>query len=196
MLHETGNAFMKSYVCLTENCLREGDYAIVPVQPEHIESIRQWRNTQLDALRQPEPISEQQQVNYYATHIWPSMMELTPTTILLSYLYQDQPIGYGGLVHIAWHELRAEVSFLLATERAAVPEIYAEDFHYFLGLLKHLAFDGLSFNRIYTETYDIRQLHIQILEASGFVKEGVMRQHVRINGCFVDSIIHGFLKND
>ena len=186
---------MKSYVCLTKNCLRDGDYSIVPVQPEHIESIRQWRNTQLVALRQAEPISQQQQVNYYATNIWPSMTELMPTTILLSYLYQDQPIGYGGLVHIAWHDLRAEISFLMDPERATDAANYAADFRCFLGLIKRLAFDGLGFQRLFTETYDIRQMHIATLEQSGFMREGVMRQHVRIDGFSVDSIIHGCLKN-
>lgn len=183
-----------SYACLPENCFRSGDYEIIAVQPEHIELIRQWRNSQLNVLRQIRPISAQQQEKYFAENIWPSMLKSMPTTILMSYLYKEEPIGYGGLVHIAWEDLRAEVSFLLAPERATAPEIYAEDFSCFLGLLKHLAFDGLGFNRLFTETYDIRQLHIGILESSGFVREGVMRQHVRINGRFVDSIIHGCLK--
>ena len=186
---------MKAYACLTKNCLRDGDRAIVPVQPEHIESIRQWRNTQLDALRQAEPISPQQQIDYYATHIWPSMTEPMPAQIVVSYLYRNVPIGYGGLVHIAWPDLRAEVSFLMDPERAADAAIYAADFRFYLGLIKRLAFDGLGFQRLFTETYDIRQLHMATLEQSGFIREGVMRQHVRIGGFPVDSIIHGCLKN-
>lgn len=187
---------LTSYACLTDKYYREGDYAIVAIQPEHIELIRLWRNSQLNVLRQIKPISKQQQEKYYAENIWPSMLKSMPTTILMSYLYKEQPIGYGGLVHIAWEDLRAEVSFLVAPERAAVPQIYAEDFHCFLGLIRRLAFDGLGFQRLFTETYDIRQLHIETLESSGFVREGVMRQHARIDGSFIDSIIHGCLKND
>ena len=185
-----------SYACLPIKSYRRGEYEIVAVQPEHIDLIRQWRNSQLNVLRQIRPISEQQQEKYFTENIWPSMLSSTPTTILMSYLHKAEPIGYGGLVQIAWEDLRAEVSFLVAPERAAIPEIYAEDFRRFLGLLKCLAFDGLGFNRLFTETYDIRQMHIEILEVSGFVREGVMRQHVRIDGRFTDSIIHGCLNND
>jgi RimJ/RimL family protein N-acetyltransferase len=185
---------LKAYACLTKQGVCDGKYAIVPVQPEHIESIRQWRNAQLDVLRQTMPISQQQQVDYYTKHIWPSMSELMPANIVVSYLCEGIPIGYGGLVHIAWQDLRAEVSFLLASERTTDAAIYSEDFRRFLGLIKQLAFDRLNFHRLFTETYSIRQLHIATLEQSGFILEGVMREHVRIGGLPVDSIIHGCLK--
>lgn len=185
---------MKAYACLTKQGVCDGEYAIVPVQPEHIESIRQWRNTQLDVLRQTTPISQQQQVDYYAKHIWPSMSELMPVNIVVSYLCEGIPIGYGGLVHISWQDLRAEVSFLLASERTTDAAIYSADFRRFLGLIKQLAFDRLNFHRLFTETYSIRQLHIATLEQSGFILEGVMREHVRIGGLPADSIIHGCLK--
>jgi RimJ/RimL family protein N-acetyltransferase len=62
--------------------------------------------------------------------------------------------------------------------------------------MKSLAFDVLGLQRLFTETYDIRNLHIATLEESGFMREGVMRQHLRIGVNSVDSIIHGCLKND
>jgi RimJ/RimL family protein N-acetyltransferase len=187
---------LKKYRCLSKHCFRDGDYAVVAVQPEHIESIRHWRNNQLDVLRQVSPISQQQQIQYYTKNIWPSMEELQPTSILLSYLYENRPIGYGGLVHIAWQDLRAEVSFLLDPVRVGISSIYGTDFRCFLKLIKRLAFDDLGLQRLFTETYNIRQLHISTLEQSGFIREGVMRRHVRISGVPVDSIIHGCLKND
>ena len=44
-------------------------------------------------------------------HIWPDMPSLQPKNLLLAYMEDDNLIGYGGLVHIAWEHLRAEVSF-------------------------------------------------------------------------------------
>lgn len=185
---------MKAYACLNKQRLQNGDYAILPVQPEHIEPIRLWRNAQMNILRQSEPILERQQISYYANNIWPSMKEPMPANILMSYLFRDELIGYGGLVHIAWHDLCAEISFLLSPDRAINSAIYSADFQCFLGLIKHLAFDYLCFQRLYTETYEIRSLHIKILENSGFMREGVLRQHVRIGGNPINSIIHGCLK--
>jgi hypothetical protein len=46
---------------------------------------------------------------------------------------------------------------------------------------------------LFTETYDIRPLHISIIESAGFLREGVMHHHVRIDGHPVDSLIHGCL---
>jgi RimJ/RimL family protein N-acetyltransferase len=186
---------LKSYACLVKQQFCDGEYAIAPVQPEQIECIRQWRNDQLDVLRQNGPISKQQQEDYYENRIWPSMAELMPTNIVMSFFYDGAPIGYGGLVHIAWHDLRAEVSFLLDTQRSTNEVTYSAEFQRFLGLIKQLAFDELGFNRLFTETYNIRQLHINTLESSGFNREGVMREHVFIDGVPVDSIIHGCLKN-
>jgi len=62
-----------------------------------------------------------------------------------------------------------------------------------LTLIKAVAFDYLKFNRLFTETFNIRQFHISTLESNGFIREGVLKEHVIINGKYVDSIFHGCL---
>jgi len=47
---------------------------------------------------------------------------------------------------------------------------------------------------VFTETYALRKHHINVLEDAGFELEGVMRDHVRIGGKFVDSLIHSLIK--
>ncbi len=186
---------MKSYFCLSENVFKFGDYSIVPVQPDHIEQIRQWRNAQLDVLRQNSVITPEQQKDYYEFQIWPHMSASSPPEILMSYFKSNLLIGYGGLVHIAWRDFRAEISFLLDPSRTKNDIIYKEEFSIFLKLIKKLAFDELSFHRLFTETFDIRTIHIATLEASGFLREGVMRDHVKISNRRIDSIIHGCLES-
>lgn len=182
------------WLCLPQQEVALEEYRIAPVNPNHIERIRHWRNGQMDVLRQLKPISEAEQRKYYQTRIWPEMALDRPKNILMIFCLQDEPIGYGGLVHIAWEHLRAEVSFLLAPERSGDPETYARDFAAFLFLIKLMAFEQLRLNRLFTETYDIRSHHISILEHAGFVREGVMRHHVRIGERAVDSILHGCLR--
>jgi RimJ/RimL family protein N-acetyltransferase len=184
---------MKSYACLQTQRVEQSPYAVIPVQQAHIENIRQWRNAQMDVLRQVEPITPEQQQTYYANTVWPEMNSARPSNILMSFLLRDEPIGYGGLVHVAWDHLRAEVSFLLAPERSGDPDIYAREFSTFLSLMKIMAFKQLGLHRLFTETYDIRPLHISIIESAGFLREGVMHHHVRIDGHPVDSLIHGCL---
>ena len=166
------------------------------MQDSDVELIRHWRNAQMDVLRQTSPIGFEQQQAYFANSIWPTLEQAQPTNILVTYHRDGRPIGYGGLVHVAWEHLRAEVSFLLAPELAADRASYAECFSVYLALIKQLGFSALGFQRLFTETYAMRTDHIAILERNGFVREGRMRRHVGIDGEFVDSLIHGCLRDN
>jgi RimJ/RimL family protein N-acetyltransferase len=184
------------YACMPRERLGQGDLWVAAVRPQDIESIRVWRNAQIDVLRQKAPISREQQQAYYATQIWPTFDAPEPANILLGYHEADKLIGYGGLVHIAWEHRRAEVSFLLDPARMAAPDIYERYFTAFLGLMKRLAFEDLGLERLTTETFAIRVDIIRMLEAAGFRHEGTLRRHVWINGRPVDSLVHGCLKAD
>lgn len=179
------------YRCLKTQTLSVGSYSIEPLAETHLLPIMHWRNAQLDILRQRHPLTEPQQRSYWDRVIAPSFAEPRPQQILFGYRFQDELIGYGGLVHVAWDDKRAEVSFLVAPERAQIEETYREDFGNWLRLMQRVAFEGLGFHRLFTETYDIRPVHISVLGASGFLLEGRMRGHVQIHGRAVDSLLHG-----
>lgn len=185
---------MRNYDCLPRMCFSCGTVVLETVQDEHIESIRQWRNSQLDVLRQSHPITFEGQISYYETNIWPSLSSSHPKNILLSIVDAGELIGYGGLVHISWGDRRAEVSFLLDPKLSNNKVILERYFTIYLGLVKNLAFNGLGLERLTTETYAVREEHIRILEANGFLREGRMRNHVYIHGRHVDSLIHGCLR--
>lgn len=178
------------------NYYASGGYSIEPVQDEHVELIRLWRNAQMDILRQRYPISKEVQGRYFEERIWPEMEKAEPDTMLFAYFRREEVIGYGGLVHLAWPHRRGEVSFLLAPHRVTDIESYCAEFAIFLDLIKQLAFDGLALRRIFTETYAMRTRHIATLEGSGFQLEGVLRWHVSVAGTPMDSLIHGCLRSD
>ena len=68
---------------------------------------------------------------------------------------------------------------------------YKQQLSAYLTLLKQSAFDDLGLHRLWTESYDIRPLHIATLEAQGFVFEGRLQDHEWINGAYVDTLFHG-----
>ncbi len=187
---------MKVYSCLKRQKFFCGSYAIRTIQPSDIELIRQWRNSQMDVLRQKKEISYSEQLSYYQDLIWPTLSHIHPQNILLGYLFDDKLIGYGGLVHIDWESRRAEVSFLLDPVRTCDHQRYADDFLVFLQLIKILAFKDLGLQRLFTETYSHRRHHINVLEAAEFILEGVLRRHVILVGEPADSLIHGFLNDE
>ncbi len=182
-----------TYVCLKRPRIDLGDYAIRVIQPQDIEDIRQWRNAQIDVLRQDGEITPDMQVAYFDTQIWPSFSQANPRQVLVTLLHRDLRIGYGGLVHMAWAHGRAEVSFLVAPDIAADEGRYGEAFDAFFSLIKTLAFEDLGLNRLTTETYVSRTKHIERYQAQGFVEEGRLRQHVKVNGVYLDSLLHACL---
>jgi len=186
----------KAYRCLPQQRFERAGYEVSPVQPEHIERIRVWRNAQLTVLRQRTPIEPGQQEQYYAGHVWPTMTDLHPPNVLMAYAAGTQVIGYGGLVHIAWLDRRAELSFLLSPDRGADSAQYASDFSAFIALMREVAFSALGLHRLFTETFATRRHHISVLEAAGFRREGTLRDHVCIDGTPTDSLLHGCLDTD
>ena len=174
--------------------LREGAFSTSSVQPEHIEAIRVWRNAQMSILRQNGPISSDDQIAYFDREVWPDKKKNHPKNLLLIYRRDKTVIGYGGLVHISWPDSRAEVSFLVDPEIRADSSEYALAFETWLGLMKTLAFDDLKLRRLTTETYMTRSQNLAVLEKAGFVREGVLRDHIVIDGTMHDSILHGMNK--
>lgn len=166
------------------------------VYPGDIEAIRQWRNAQMDVLRQTSVISVEAQRRYFEEHIWPDKVSRYPRQILLAIESDGNLVGYGGLVHIAWEDKRAELSFLLDPRLEQNPVARATLFSRFLRIIQVLAFEDLTLSRLWTETYAHRAAHISTIEASGFQSEGRLRKHVTIEGKPTDCLLHGLLLNE
>jgi len=182
------------YRCLAQTEYQHGDYSLLSVRPEDIQSIRQWRNAQMKLLRQDKEISPAAQEKYFAQQIWPTLNDDFPRQILFSFLFKQQLIGYGALVYIDWKVRKAEVSVLFdLSERSE--KLYREHLSVYLTLLKNVAFTGLGLHRLWTESYDIRPLHISIFEEQGFIFEGRLRDHEWIDGACVDTLFHGCLNH-
>ena len=172
-----------------------GGLLLRPIRRQDLEPIRRWRNAQLEVLRQAAPLSAEDQQRYWEQVLAPEFGAAEPRQILVAAVKDGELVAYGGLVHIDWPSARAEVSFLAAEDIAADPPRYCALFGEFLAALKRLAFDELGFHRLFTETYDLRPHHVAVLEAAGFGPEGRMIDHVRIGGRFVDSLLHGCVKD-
>ncbi|WP_035567147.1 GNAT family N-acetyltransferase [Hymenobacter sp. IS2118] len=188
---------MTTYKCLLQREFTWENYRLIPIRYDDREAIRAWRNAQLDVLRQAAPLTAAQQEAYFQRVVLPLFDQEQPGQLLFSLLHDDELVAYGGLVHISWPDGRAEVSFLADPVRAAEPATYRQDFRAHLRLLGQVAFEALQFNRLFTETYDIRPAHVAILEAAGFRLEGRLREHVQLKpGTFADSLMHGQLAAD
>lgn len=183
----------KVYTCLTKQVFSFGDYSLATIQPEDIEDIRQWRNGQMEVLRQSAQISFEQQVAYYQRSIWPTMGDSAPANILLTFFWKGERIAYGGFVHIDWSNSTAEVSFLCGIKIVNDQERYTTIFSAFLESIKHVAAKDLDFKCLYSETYSFRTFHLSILEKNGFLMYGIKRNAVWVDDSQFDSLLHQYI---
>jgi hypothetical protein len=180
-----------NYSCLKRQHFIEPPYELQPLRYQDIFQIKKWRNEQIDILRQDVLLTDEMQETYYREVLLPSFGLCEPKQILFSFLKDSRLIGYGGIVHIDWTTKQGEISFLVDSIRAQNKQCYQNDFSHFLALIKIVAFEQLHFFRLFTETYDIRPLHIAVLEESGFQLETRLKDRVIINGKSTDALIHG-----
>ena len=179
---------MNSYKVLNKQVFKDGDFKIVPIRYKDRLDILKWRNEQLFHLRQPKPLTIEDQENYFSKIIPKLFEQELPNQILFSYLKNDVCIGYGGLVHINWIDKNAEISFIMNTE------LEKDDFEFhwekYLGLIEQLAFDELQIHKIFTYAFDLRPHLYSVVEMCGFKKEATLKEHCLFNGEYKDVIIH------
>lgn len=162
-----------------------------------LEHLRCWRNEQQDVLRQQSPLSEEHQRHWFNTVVKPSYAsERFPQSLLVVIEEDGVLTSYGGVTNIEWRSRRGEVSFLAASERARDHTRYREEMTRFLAWLFDFAFEVLSFNRLFTETWEFRHDHIDILERAGMAGEGRLREHIAKDGLIYDALLHGILAID
>ncbi len=178
----------KEYKILKKHKFQTGQHAIVPIRLEDRYDIMKWRNEQIYHLRQQNILTKEDQ-DYYFNSVVAALFDLVnPNQLLFSFLKNEECVGYGGLVHINWYDKNAEISFLMNTS------LEKDHFHQFwktyLSLIEEVAFQELSFHKIYTYAYDLRPHLYDVLEESGFNKEAVLKEHVFFDKRFINVVIH------
>ena len=180
--------FPDSYKCLSINTFHYNDYNIIPIRYSDRIKIMKWRNEQLFHLRQKELLNLKTQNVYFKDVILKLFENKNPKQILFSYLHKGKLLGYGGLVHIDWTNLNAEISFIMDT--SLEKKYFNLHWSNFLKLLEKPAFLILGFSKIYTYAFDLRNHLYHCLETNNYVKEARLQKHVRFDNDFIDVVIH------
>ena len=77
---------MENYSCLEQQEFSNGKYKLVPIRFEDRDEIMNWRNEQIYHLRQKEPLTIQQQDDYFQNVIGKLFSQKEPNQLLFSYL--------------------------------------------------------------------------------------------------------------
>ncbi|MHB9140344.1 MAG: GNAT family N-acetyltransferase [Paludibacter sp.] len=179
---------MNFYKILNKQIFSSGNYSLVPIRMEDRFDIMKWRNEQIYHLRQSEPLTEEMQNIYFANVVSKLFEQDKPSQLLFSYLENGKCIGYGGLVHINWIDRNAEISFIMDTSRERTE--FHKHWGIYLELLEQIAFDELCLHKIYTYAFDLRPHLYEAIEAKGYTKEAILKEHCLFDGVYKDVMIH------
>ncbi|MEO8762216.1 MAG: GNAT family protein [Bacteroidia bacterium] len=185
---------LRNYKCLSTTIFSKDEYTLLPIRDEDKYAIMQWRNEQLDVLRQIEPLTKEKQEWYFENIVNKLFEEKKPSQLLFSFLENDVLIGYGGLVHIDWESRNAEISFLLSSEHNKNEIAFKKEWDVFLSLTTEIAFTELIFHKIYTYAYNIRDYYFEVMYKQDFVKEAQLREHILIKNKLEDVLILSKIK--
>lgn len=178
----------RAYKCLKAQSFRLGIYELVPIRDEDKYLILKWRNEQIYHLRQAAPLSIKEQQAYFKNSISNLFEQEKPKQILFSYIENGICIGYGGLVHINWHDQYAEISFIMDT--LLEKDFFRFHWTQFLSLLEKVAFEELNFHKIFTYAFDLRPHLYEVILSNGFIEEGRLKEHCFFDNQFIDVLIH------
>ena len=179
---------MSTYKALNRQEFQVGSYSMVPIRFEDKNAIMKWRNEQIYHLRQAKPLTESDQDFYFENVVAKLFDQEKPNQILFSLLKDGQCIGYGGLVHINWIDLHAEISFVMDTKLEKIQ--FELLWTVFLYLLEQVAFNELKFHKLNTYAFDLRPHLYLVLENNLFIEEARLKEHCYFNGEFIDVVLH------
>lgn len=179
---------MIGYKVLNQQVFSDGDYSIVPIRHEDRFDILKWRNEQIFHLRQAQPLTEENQNNYFSNVISKLFEQSQPNQLLFSFLKENTCIGYGGLVHINWIDKNAEISFIMNTELEE--EFFHKYWSIYLQLIELVAFQEIRLHKIFTYAFDLRPHLYKVVESQEFIKEATLKEHCFFDGAYKDVIIH------
>ncbi len=167
------------------------DYGIRELRRQDLSLIKDWRNKQMDILRQNQKLTNDDQDRY-----WERISFGNQERLLAIVDETGDLIGYGGLVHVDYVSQKGEISFLLDPKLSESDEEFLGIFTGFVKHMLNVGFGDMNMNRVVTETYVFRKRIILALEKIGFRKEGVLRENVYKKGHYYDSVLHAMLRRE
>jgi Acetyltransferase (GNAT) domain len=178
------------YISLPQRSFNLGETTLTTVSQSDVESIRKWRNRQMHVLRQNSEISVSEQVEYFRQNVFSEFVKLHPKQVLFSIHSKTKMVGYGGLVHIDWTNSISEISFLLKPEIEEGSLDYVVIFDNFLKLIQEVAFEKLEIDRLFTETYNFRFAHIEVIEGNKFRRIAIPKSYHQTMKAGTSSVFH------
>ena len=182
-----------NYKCLRNQEYKTNEFSIVPIRFADRYKIMRWRNEQIYHLRQSKVLTQLEQDEYFKNVVLNLFDQNKPDQVLFSFLKRKTCIGYGGLVHINWKKMEAEISFLMET--TLEQRNFIEYWLIYLKLIEKVAFEEFELKKIFTYSYEVRPKLYDVMKQANYIKEKRIKKAKKIEDEFYDILIYYKMRN-
>lgn len=163
---------------------------LASIEEENIEQLRLWRNdpSLRRYFRETKEISKKEQKRWYEDKV---LNDPNQINFEIHSFDTKELIGHCGLCYINWINRTAEFTIYIGNSNMR-GRGYGTDA---LSALLNYGFIDLNLNRIWCEVYSFNDA-INSYRKLGFKDEGVLREHIYIEGKYYDTYMLGLLKKE
>ena len=179
---------MPNYISLKKQIYTHNGYEIIPIRDIDKYDIMKWRNEQIYHLRQENLLTKLDQKKYFNNVIRKIYNDPKPDQILFSFMHENICIGYGGLVHINWKNMNAEISFIMNTQLEK--KYFNKNWSEFLNLIENAAFNDLKMKNIFVYAFDVRMHLYDVLIENGYLLDKRLKNKYFFNEKKSDVLIY------
>jgi RimJ/RimL family protein N-acetyltransferase len=163
---------------------------LLPLEKEDLPKSRQWVNDKYlnSKMLRVLPVSKLDQEGWYQDVVQ------NPSKIVFAIKTKDgeEHVGNTGFYHIDWIHRRAEFWILIGERSFWSKGIGAE----VVSLMQDYAFKNLNLNKVYLNVGEDNKEAIDLYTKSGFVQEGILKEHYFIEGKYLDIITMAVLRSN
>ena len=166
---------------------------LVPTKREYIKSYLKWINdpeiTQYTIMFRP--MTKEMEENWY-DNLPKRQNDFLFAIVILKENEEEILIGNCGIHEVNWKD-RVGVCGIMIGEKSYWGKGYGTEA---MELLLNYGFKVLNLNRIELLVHDFNERAIKCYEKLGFIREGLTRQAVFVNGNYHDTLIMGLLQQE
>jgi UDP-4-amino-4,6-dideoxy-N-acetyl-beta-L-altrosamine N-acetyltransferase len=165
---------------VTGPTITRGELALVPVAPEHLETLRVWRNSSAvgQFMYSETNLSPEDQLR------WFSALEADPRRASWVIIAAGEPVGALNLIDYDASHRRASAGYYLGEESMRGVGLGAlVEF-----LLLELFFGHFDGHRLERQVFASNEAAVRMLEQFGFRREGLLREYAVKNGHRIDVV--------
>lgn len=164
--------------------------ALRPVLEEDLDALAAWsRDALTPALFSPGFLRPEEAVHKWFAGLLESQ---TRIALIIQRLENPTAVGLVGLEHIQYRNQEAEIAGLIIAPSQRGQGLATRG----VKTLIRYAFEDLNLHRLFARIHSSNQPALRVARKAGLTREGVLRESVLVNECYLDIVYLALLREE